>query len=156
MENPSSQGDARKLGRAWLWLCLALALHVLDEALTGFLTVYNPSVAAIRTKIPWLPLPVFRFDVWLAGLIFAIIALLVASVWVFRGVRWTRTAAYIFAIFMTVNALGHTAGTIFGQTVDSVRFDGPMPGFYSSPFLLATSIYLLYRLGTSVPEHNQH
>jgi hypothetical protein len=29
-----------------------------------------------------------------------------------------------------------------------------MPGFYSSPFLLAASLYLLYRLKTSVPERN--
>jgi hypothetical protein len=92
---------------------------------------------------------------WLAGLIVAILALLVASVWVFRGSRWTRATAYIFAIIMTANAVGHTAGTVFGQTVNSVRFDGPMPGFYSSPLLLAASLYLLYRLRTSVPQHNQ-
>ena len=38
----------RSLARAWILLCLALALHVFDEATTGFLGVYNPTVLAIR------------------------------------------------------------------------------------------------------------
>jgi hypothetical protein len=33
---------AQSVGRAWVTLCLALALHVTDEALTGFLDVYIP------------------------------------------------------------------------------------------------------------------
>jgi hypothetical protein len=137
---------AEGIGKAWLWLCAALALHVLDEASNGFLAVYNPTVLSIRGMIPWLPLPVFRFDVWLTGLIAAIAALSVLSIWVFRGVRWTLAAAYVFAIFMILNAVGHAAGTLAGRTVESVHFSGPMPGFYSSPFLLVASIYLLYQL----------
>jgi hypothetical protein len=134
------------VGRAWLVLCAALALHVLDEALTGFLKVYNPTVVAIRAELPWLPLPVFRFETWIAGLIAAIIVLLALSVFVFRGARWTRPVAYALAIIMTANALGHTAGTIFGRTIADVSFPRPMPGFYSSPLLLAASIFLLTRL----------
>jgi hypothetical protein len=30
-------------GNAWLVLCAALAIHVADEALTGFLSAYNPA-----------------------------------------------------------------------------------------------------------------
>jgi len=138
-----------KLGRAWLLLCGALALHVFDEASTGFLQVYNPTVMAIRQQLPWLPLPVFRFDVWIVGLIVAIIALVLLSPLIFRGVGWTRVAGYVLAIFMMANAAGHTLGTMAGRTVSSVRFEGPMPGFYSSPVLLAASVYLLFRLQTS-------
>ena len=127
-------------------LCLALAVHVADEAANGFLGVYNPTVMTMREKIPWLPLPVFRFETWLAGLIIAVIALVVLAVWVFRGARWTRPIAYGFAIVMLANALGHTLGTLLGRTVEAVRFPRPMPGFYSSPLLAAASIYLLYRL----------
>ncbi|MGO8792293.1 MAG: hypothetical protein ACLQVL_33560, partial [Terriglobia bacterium] len=54
---------------AWIALCLALALHVVDEASTGFLSVYNPTVVALRKSRPWLPFPVFTFGVWLAGLV---------------------------------------------------------------------------------------
>ena len=138
-----------KLGQAWLLLCGALALHVADEAATGFLHVYNPTVMTIRQQVPWLPLPVFRFDEWIAGLIAGILALALISPLVFRGVPWTRVAAYVLAIFMIVNAAGHTIATLLGRTVPSVRFEGPMPGFYSSPVLLAASIYLLFRLQTS-------
>jgi hypothetical protein len=63
-------------GLAWLLCCLALAVHVLDEALTDFLSVYNPTVRAIRQRFPFLPLPTFSFRVWLAGLILATALLL--------------------------------------------------------------------------------
>jgi len=142
-------------GRAWLALCLALAIHVADEASTGFLNVYNPTVLAIRGKFPWLSLPVFRFDIWLAGLVFAILLLSGLSVFAFRGARWTRLAGYAFAILMTANAVGHTLGTVFGRTVASVEFPRPMPGFYSSPLLLAASIYLFWTLrGTRGLSHH--
>jgi hypothetical protein len=35
---------------------------------------------------------------------------------------------------------------VAGRTVASVQFSRPMPGFYSSPFLLAASVLLLVRL----------
>jgi hypothetical protein len=42
--------------------------------------------------------------------------------------------------------MGHTFFTVLGRTVASVQFPRPAPGFYSSPFLLITSIYLFLRL----------
>lgn len=137
---------SRAVGRAWLLLTVAIALHVVDEALTGFLNVYNPTVAAIRAAVPWLPLPVFRFDAWLGGFFTGIAAMGLVTPFVFAGLRWTRTVAYVLAVFMVLNACGHVAGTILGHTAPSVQFERPMPGFYSSPFLLAAAIYLLSRL----------
>lgn len=136
----------QELRRAWICLCLALLLHVVDEALTGFLAVYNPTVLALRERTPWLPLPTFRFDAWLSGLLLAIVLLLVLSGFIGRGARWTRPAAYLFAAIMMVNAAGHVAGTIAGRTIASVQVPRPMPGFYSSPALAAAAFYLLYRL----------
>jgi hypothetical protein len=136
-------------GRAWVAICLALAVHVADEALTGFLAVYNPTVIALRVRFSWFPMPVFQFEVWLAGLILLLIVLLSLSPFAFRGARWLRPLAYVFAVIMAANGLGHTAGTIFGRTVESVRFPPPMPGFYSSPALLAASAYLLWQLRKS-------
>jgi hypothetical protein len=52
----------------------------------------------------------------------------------------------LFAAIMLLNGMGHTFFTVLGQTVPSVRFPRPAPGFYSSPFLLITSIYLFVRL----------
>ncbi len=74
---------------AWIGLCGALAMHVADEALTDFLALYNPAVLAIRERQPWLPLPTFTFETWLALLIFAVVALVAASYFVWRG-RWAN------------------------------------------------------------------
>jgi hypothetical protein len=42
---------------AWVGLACALALHVTDEALTGFLPVYNGIVRTIRKRYGWAPFP---------------------------------------------------------------------------------------------------
>jgi hypothetical protein len=129
---------AANFGSAWVTLCLALALHVTDEALTGFLSVYNPAVEAIRQRLPYLPLPTFTFGVWLTGLITAIILLLALSPFAFRKTRWMVPLAYFFGILMIANGLQHFAGSIYlGQM---------MPGVYSSPVLLICSIYLLKKV----------
>jgi hypothetical protein len=52
----------RKLGIAWVLLCLTLALHVTDEALTGFLNIYNPTVLALRAKLRYWPRMARRVD----------------------------------------------------------------------------------------------
>jgi hypothetical protein len=135
-----------KLGIAWVALCLSLVLHVVDEASTGFLSVYNPTVTALRERFPWFPMREFQFGDWLTGLVVANLILLALTPFAFRGAQWLRPLAYVFAIVMVLNGMGHTLGTIFGRTVASVHFARPMPGFYSSPVLLAASIYMLFRL----------
>ncbi len=140
-------GFANKLGWAWIALVLALAVHVTDEALTGFLSVYNPTVLAMRAKIGFWPMPLFGFREWLGELIVGIVLLLALTPFVFRGARWIRPIFYVLAILAGVlNALGHTLGTIFGRTVSTVHFSRPAPGFYSSPLLLIVAIYALMQL----------
>lgn len=140
----------RSLGYAWIALCLALCLHVFDEATTGFLAVYNPTVTALREQLGWWPMPNFAFGDWLAGLIIVCVVLLLLTPLVVRGVPGTRALAYIFAVIMLLNAGGHTLATIFGRTVANVTFPRPAPGFWSSPFMAAAAIYLLYQLRRSV------
>lgn len=124
-------------GYAWALLCIALGIHVVDEALTDFLSVYNPLAERIRTDLPFLPLPIFAFEDWLAGLIVAIVALLLLSTSAFRGARWMVPFSYFFGTFMFLNGLGHIAGSIYLGRL--------MPGAYSAPLLLAASIYLVVR-----------
>lgn len=95
----------------------------------------------------------FRFDIWLAGLMAAIAVLTAVSPFAFRGARRMRPVAWAFAILMLGNAAGHTLGTIAGRTVESVRFDRPMPGFYSSPLLFAAAIWLLLTLWRTGGRH---
>lgn len=143
-----------ELGWAWLALCAAFALHVLDEAVNGFLPIYNYTVMALREGNPWFPLPLLGFQTWLTALIVVIATLLSASPFAFRGATWLRPLAYLFAAIMLINGIGHTLGTVAGQTVASVRFPRPMPGFYSSPFLLAASVYLLMQLSRTRPRRS--
>jgi len=119
--------------------------------MTGFLSVYNPTVLALRAKFRFWPMPTFEFRDWLTGLILGVIILLALSPLVFAGSRRIRPFFYFFAIIMVLNGLGHTAGTIFGRTVSSIRFSRPMPGFYSSPLLLAAAIYALVQLRKTKP-----
>lgn len=122
---------------AWISLCGALAVHVADEALTDFLALYNPAVLSIRERYPFLPLTTFTFEGWLALLIFAIVALTAVSFFVWKG-RWAmRPISYVFAGFMLLNGLLHIAGSFYVGTF--------MPGVYSSPLLLAASIFLIIR-----------
>ena len=144
---------AHKLGLAWVLLALSLAIHVTDEALTGFLAVYNPTVLAMREKIGFWPMPTFSFREWLAGLFIGVAVMLALSPFVFRGARWIRPIFYILAFIMIGNAFAHTAATILGHTVSSVRFPRPAPGFYSSPLLLAASVYALIQLRNTNPPH---
>ncbi len=106
-----------------------------DEALTDFLSVYNPAVRAIRARFPFLPLPIFTFRVWLTGLVLAVLVLASLTPLAFRGVAWMRPLAYAFGIVMAGNGLLHLAGSAYMRRA--------MPGVYSAPLLLAAGIYLL-------------
>lgn len=133
-------------GRAWFALTLAFALHVFDEATTGFLNVYNPTVLALRQRWGWFPMPTFQFREWLIGLIIAVVLCLALTPAAARGAAWMRPLGWIYGIIHFFNAMGHTMGTILGHTVATVTFARPAPGFYSSPFLFIGSVWLMWRL----------
>jgi hypothetical protein len=135
-----------KLGLAWVLMWIALAVHIADEAFTGFLAVYNPTALALRSKFGFWPMPTFEFRGWLIGLVAAILLLALLSPWAFRNTRWLRPLYYFVVVTGILNGLGHTLGTLLGHTVSSVRFPRPAPGFYSSPLLLIVSIYGLGQL----------
>jgi len=125
----------RRFGIAWVGFALALALHVTDEATHNFLASYNPSVLAIRARLPFLPLPTFTFGVWLSLLIAGITLLLCLSPLAFRGSRWLRTAAWPLGLLIGIaNASLHIGSSIY--------FHRWMPGVYSSPVLLSAAAFL--------------
>jgi len=120
---------------AWVTLCAALAIHVADEALTDFLSVYNPAVRAIRARFPFLPLPTFTFRVWLGGLLVVTVLLFALSPAAFRGEPGMRPAAYVFGLVMAGNGLLHLVGSVYMRKA--------MPGVYSAPLILGAALYLL-------------
>jgi NADH:ubiquinone oxidoreductase subunit K len=124
----------RRFGWAWLGLAGTLALHVTDEALTGFLDVYNPVVRAVRERYPFVRLPVFTFHEWIIGLAVAVVLLFCVSPWAFRGRRWVVLVAMPLSLLMTANALAHLGSSLYLGRL--------MPGVYSSPVLLAASLFV--------------
>jgi hypothetical protein len=118
---------------AWLLLAGTLALHVLDEALTGFLDFYNPLVLRIRPVGSPFP-PTFDFGPWLTGLIVLIVVLVLLTPAVRRGAAGTRAASWIFTVLMFLNGVGHLAG--------SASFERWLPGATTAPLVIVASVYL--------------
>ena len=133
---------------AWVGLAVALALHVTDEALTGFLPVYNRIVEGIRANYSWVPLPTFTFPVWLAGLVLGIVLLFAFTPAVSRGARWIRVVSLVLSIVMIGNALGHLGASLYWGRV--------APGAYSSPVLLLAAIFLLITATRAKPQGAHH
>lgn len=125
----------KQWGIAWVTLSVALGLHAADEALTGFLPLYNSIVGSIRESYPWILLPTFTFSVWLTGLIAGVLTLLLLSPMVFAGNPIFRPIAYFLGVLMALNALAHIGGSMYLGAL--------APGVLSSPVLLLAALTLL-------------
>jgi hypothetical protein len=126
----------RRFGFAWIGFGMAVAIHVLDEAAHDFLAFYNPNARAIRARLPFLPLPVFTFETWLASLATGIAIFLCLSPFAFRGMRWARVAAIPIALLAGIlNAGAHMLSSIY--------YHRWMPGVYSSPLLVLAAAFLI-------------
>jgi hypothetical protein len=122
---------------AWVLMILALAIHVFDEAISGFLPFYNSSVTALREKFSLFPAPTFSFDLWLGGLIVGILLCSGLTVLVARGGKPIRWFVTILGVIMIINALGHLTGSVY--------FGRMIPGAYSSPMLFLSAVYVVVR-----------
>ncbi len=132
------------LGRPWLALCLALAVHIADEAHNGFLPVYNDAVRAIEELFPLLPAPSLSLALWL-GLMVAMVAGLTALLpVVHRGAPWTRVATIGVALVALANVSGHAGASLLAGCV--------LPGTYSAPILTVAGVYALIRAWRWKPE----
>lgn len=130
----SIAADGRR-ARAWLLLVGALAIHVIDEASTGFLQFYNPLVLSIRSRLKWFPMPTFSFAAWLGGLMAFIVVLVSLTPIVRRGGVVIRVLSTVFAALMFPNGLGHLGGSVY--------FRRWLPGATSAPLLLAASVLFI-------------
>ncbi len=124
----------RYQGFAWLAMTVALALHVVDEAITGFLPAYNEIARTLRETYWFIPLPVFSYPVWLGGLIAGIAVMFLLAPLVFAGRRSMRYLSYFLSVVMTLNALGHIAASLYLGRI--------APGAVSSTVLMAAAIAL--------------
>ena len=127
-----------RLSMAYLLMVISLGLHVIDEAITGFLGFYNPLVLKLREQYEFIPFPVFPFWLWLTGLSLLILVLLLLTSAIYRRIKIFIFFTRAFSFLMILNGLGHILGSIYLSRI--------LPGFYSSPLLLAFTIYLLITL----------
>jgi hypothetical protein len=118
---PLAEGS--RFGLAWVTLCAALAIHVADEAVTGFLSVYNPAARAIRERVPFLPLPTFTFGI--ASL----------SPFAFAKAAWMAVPSSAIAVLMLGNGALHIGASLYRRQF--------MPGVYSAPLLIAAAAWVL-------------
>lgn len=138
--------SASGFGSAWFALCIAFALHILDELSTGFLAVYNPTVEILRTRWGWSPVPADEFRQWLLGLLVTCGVLFFLTPVAARGMQGLRPLAWLYAMVMFLSGSAYTLFSILERTVADVSVSSPGLGFYSSPFLLLTSLWLMLRL----------
>jgi hypothetical protein len=122
---------------AWLMLVSSIAIHVFDEAITGFLPFYNDSVATLRERLGFFPAPTFTYGIWLGGLIVAIIIGFGLTIFVARGGRRIRWITIVLGLLMLFNALGHLGGSLY--------FGRVLPGMWSSPLLLISALFMILR-----------
>lgn len=122
---------------AWILLVSATGLHVIDEALTDFLDFYNPLIFGLRDRLGFFPMPTFSHGLWLAGLIIAVAVGFALTPAVNRGSRFIRILTIVIGIIMIANGLGHMLGSLY--------FGRLLPGFWSSPFLLAAAVFVVVR-----------
>ena len=130
----TTDSEAERHVRAWLALAGVLGLHVVDEALTGFLDFYNPLVLRIRSRLTWFPMPTFTFGVWLIGLFALVVILMLLAPVVRKGSIAIRAASWVLVVIMFMNGVGHLAGSVY--------FQRWLPGATSAPLLLIASMAL--------------
>lgn len=124
--------------RVWLVLCLTLAVHVLDEAVGGFILQVNGLLSGIARDREILGVPQFTSVGWLAALAVVVLLLLVFTGPVSRSAPLTRLLPHAVASVLLVNGLGHMALTLWvGQVV---------AGTLSSPLLLLVSTWAFTNL----------
>lgn len=121
---------------AWLLMSAVVAVHVLDEALTDFLSFYNPLVVALRERLGWFPAPTFSFGGWLLGLALLVVGLIALAPVIREGRAASYVLTHALAVIMFLNGAAHLGGSIY--------FRQWLPGATTAPLLLLASVLLMW------------
>jgi hypothetical protein len=105
---------------AWLFGCVAFAIHITEEVMYGSFGVYADFNVFVNSIFPDFPLPSYRYEVWLTNLIGAAVVLF-ALTWLVHARRGPmRLASFVFATFLTLNGIGH----LYAALTMNVYFPG--------------------------------
>jgi hypothetical protein len=126
-----------KNSTVWVLMVSAIAIHVFDEAVTDFLSFYNPIARDIRESLGFSFPPMFTFEIWLGGLIVGILVCFALTPLVKRGGRIIRVFTIVLGILMIANSLLHILGSAYSGSL--------LPGFWSSPLLLLAALLVVVR-----------
>jgi hypothetical protein len=130
-------GDSNhRFGICWLFFGYTLALHAMDEAGHGFVTVFNSNGLVIRRALPFVRIPALTLQDFIGILVLFLTLLLALTPLAFRGLKWMRGVAIpVSAIAGILNGTMHILSSIYLKRL--------MPGVYSSPLLLLAGTLLL-------------
>jgi hypothetical protein len=127
-----------RFGDAWVALTLTLAAHVIDEAVTDFIGVYNPIAREVRARVGWFPMPELVFTTWLVGLCVLVVLLLALSPLAYHRSRALALLGRLYATIMLLNGIAHLLASVYlGRWA---------PGATTAPLMIATSIWLFSTL----------
>jgi hypothetical protein len=116
-------------------LCLVLALHVAEEAYTGFLPAYSEATRAVGDLFPYVAYPslAVAMSMWMSVAFVATLTVLVPLA--YRGVPWMRPATIGVALVALANVSGHAGGSLLaGHAV---------AGVYTTPLLAIAGVYAI-------------
>ncbi len=122
---------------AWLVLLTAMTLHVIDEALTNFLSEFNALVPLGRSLTGIAAIPHLSGEIWLGGVLILLVTGLALTPIVQRGHLPIRVVATALGILMILNACAHIAWSVASGRL--------MPGALSSPILGAAGAFMAVR-----------
>ncbi|MBD3349581.1 MAG: HXXEE domain-containing protein [Candidatus Eisenbacteria bacterium] len=125
----------RNLGMPWLFLCLALAIHVAEEIGSGFLSAYDLALEAMRRLVPYVEVPHVSLTVWLGGSIGVVAVLALLTPLAYRGARGMRVLMLWVIGLALANVAGHLGGSILAGRM--------IPGAYSTIALAVACAYAI-------------
>lgn len=105
---------------AWLFACVAFAIHIAEEIVYGSFGVYADFEMLLNNLFPVIKLPEYRYEVWLTNLIGAAVVLFALTWLVYAKRGPMRLASYLFAAFLTVNGVAH----LYAALTMNVYFPG--------------------------------
>ena len=124
-----------RLQSAWVSLAIVVGLHVADEAVHDFLSVYNPVAAGLRARYDSSFPPSFSFGVWLVGLIAVVLLCIALTPLLEPRRKWMMVVAIVWSVIHIANGLAHL--------VSSFAIGRMMPGVWTAPLLLLVAPWLL-------------
>jgi hypothetical protein len=133
-----------KFGLAWILQCVAFAVQAADALAHDAIAYYNSTMLALYGHFPYFPRLDMQWKWWFLFPFLIVVLLFALTRLAYRNSEPVRRLALLLSLVGLLMALAQIAATIHGGTVPSVNFDGVSPGFYSSPLLLFSSLYLFW------------